>query len=202
MRARSVVSVVLCLGLVAVLGPAAEAHLAGTIRGIHYSSIKCIDEVSGVPGTALGDDPSKPAFVVCTVHATEIEILCQNSQGHTVAKSAGINVTVEAENQIDDGEITDKKKGIATVEATVSDDPFLDAEFCTSQTWIPIQVLVTAFDVTVSVKQCTDSNCLGTIITASEEKQSCVKPAGTSVEHLPLPGDAYDCDPVSKLHLK
>jgi len=195
-------SVLLGLGLVAALVPAAEAHLAGTIKGIHYASIKCIDEVSGVPGTALGDDPSKPAFMVCTVQATEIEILCQNSQGHTVARSAAINVTVEASNQIDDGDITNKKKGIALVEATVSDDPFLDPQFCTSSTWIPIAVLVTEFDVTVSVKQCTDSNCLGTIITASEEKQSCVKPLGTSVENLPDLGEPYECVPVSKLHLK
>lgn len=193
--------VVLGLGLVAALKPEAEAHLAGTIKGIHYSSFLCIDEVSGVPGSALGADPSKPAFVVCTVLGKQIEILCQNSQGHEVANSAAINITVEASNQINEGDIFDKKKGIAHEEITVSDEPFLDPQFCTSPTWIPIQVLVTDIQVTVNVKQCTDSTC-GTIVTTSTEVQDCLIPSEFGVENLPPDGTPYNCEQVLKAHLK
>jgi len=191
---------VLALGLVGALRPEAEGHLAGTIGRIHYSSIGCGTEVSGVPGTALGDDPKKPAFVECVVQVTQIEILCQNSQGNTVANSAGINIELGASLPIDDDNIVNKKKGIASVTPIVSDDPLLDPQFCTSHTWIPIEVLATDITVTVLVKQCTDSSC-GTTITTSSDKKDCVIPPGFTVENLPPIGTAYECVNGPKLHL-
>jgi hypothetical protein len=202
MLKRAVIIVVLGLGLVAALGPEASAHLAGTIKGIHYSSILCIDEVSGVPGTALGEDPSRPAFVRCTVLGTRVEILCQNPAGHDVQPGeAATQVTVAAESQIEDENIINKKKGVALKEVTVGDEPFLDPQFCVNPNWIPIEVLVTDARVTVDVLQCTDSTC-STIVTTSTEVQDCTIPAGFSIENLPPVGTAYECAPVSKQHLK
>ena len=200
MLARVVMTAVLALGLVGALRPEAEAHLAGTIGKIHYSSVTCINTVTGVPGSALGDDPKKPAFLECNLLVTHIEILCLNSQGHPVSSQAGINVTIGATSNIDDGSITNKKKGIATVETTIETEPFLDPEFCTSHTWVPQAVLVTEFEVEVLVKQCTNSTCAGTI-TTSKENQHCVIPPGFTVENLPPVGTEYQCVPGPKLHL-
>jgi len=198
---KSAVAIVLvCLTLVA-LAPVVEAHLAGTINGIHYFSILCVDEISGIPGTALGSDPSKPASVVCRVHATRIEILCLNSQGHAVARAAAVNITVSATSPIDDADITDKKKGTAVKELEVSDVPFLDSEFCTSATWQPVAVLVTNHQVTVEVNQCTDSSC-GTVVTTSREIQDCEIPSEFTVENLPPKGTLYICVPVLREHLR
>jgi hypothetical protein len=202
MLRRAVVVVVLGLGLIAALMPEAEAHLAGTIKGIHYSSFECIDEVKGVPGTALGDDPTLPARVQCTVEGKRVEILCQNPQGHDVRPgAAATQITVQASDQLDDSDITNKKKGIATVNIVVSDDPFLDSQFCVNPLWIPIAVLVTDIRVTVDVFQCTTSTCESEVKT-STEVQDCVIPPGFSVVNLPPPGTEYDCVPVSKQHLK
>jgi hypothetical protein len=200
MRGRSVVAVMLCLGLVAALGPAAEAHLAGTIRGIHYRSIECVDDISGVPGTALGTDPTKPATVTCSALGKRIEILCQNPAGNNVSGNSATQITVSTTDQINHQDITNKKKGIAEKILHISDEPFLDSRFCVNPNWTPINVLVTDVLITVEVKQCTDSSCLTEIIT-SKEVQACVIPEGYSVENLPPPGTEYICESVSKRHL-
>jgi hypothetical protein len=118
-----------------------------------------------------------------------VEILCRNPAGHDVHPGqSATQVTLVAQDQIDQGDITDKKKGKAHVEVLVRDDPLLNPEFCVSPNWIPIDVLIREMTAHINTYGCDGPaenpfSVLGQL--ASTVEADCVLPAQFNFDNYP-----------------
>jgi hypothetical protein len=188
----------ICLGLP--LGTVSEAHYQGYIAGVHVSSVSCILGLKAVPNPA-----THPAAVQCVVATALVELLCKNPAGHEVRPGqAATQVILVAQDQIDQGNITDKKKGKAEVEVRVPDDPLLNPAFCVNPNWIPIEVLIRELTAQINVYECigpAEDACsvLGTL--ASTVEADCTLSAEFDFDNLPPPGTPYECAVGAFVHV-
>ncbi len=174
---------------VVLLGPEAKAHYY-TSSGFFIHSVLC-----GVNITSLPNPEQHPAKAVCTVVASFVESLCQNPAGQEVFGEAATQLTGVSQEQLDAGNVTDKKKGTGHVDVVISDD-FLLARpdlLCVNPNWSVVDTLVRSLRAKVEIFTCTDESCSESSL-ATRFETDCTLPSQYSLEDNPPPqGTAYVC---------
>lgn len=186
------------ISLAAILGTEAKAHYVPTLSGWGWHSVQCNVDLKGVPNPS-----TKPAVVECVVSTALVEILCQNPAGHDVQPGQpAIQMTLIAQHQIEDKNITDKKKGKAHVEVLVPDDSLLKSEFCVNPNWIPIDVLIREMTAQINTYECVGpagAPC-SVLRRASIVQAECALPAEFNFGNLPPVGTPYECTDKVTVH--
>jgi hypothetical protein len=98
-----------------------------------WSSITAVIDLSRVP-----NPDAKPSIVTLNGSLDFIEVICTNPVDHNVAPGNAGRRLVAAANAIDNGEITDKVRGLATVEITFGTEELAaaeDAATCVNPKW-------------------------------------------------------------------
>jgi hypothetical protein len=172
----------------------AEAHYIPTLSGWAWHSVECIVDLKSVPSPT-----THPALTECVVNTALVEVLCRNPASHEVAPGRSARrVTLVTQEQLEEGNITNKKKGLAHVEVTVSDEPLLNPEFCVNRNWIPIDVLIREMAAEINTYECTGpagNECGdGFLNLASTVTANCVLPAEINFDDYPdnLPPEGTD----------
>ncbi len=197
--------------LVAVAAAQAEAHyhfVSGKWIYIKHSPsiVLCESNLGGV-----ANPTTNPAKVECEVTVTLLDALCRNHGGNLAPGQIPREVVVIGQAQITPGDITNKKKGLATVNIEVlqgcavnpaPDDPCLlgvtAAEACPNENWELIDVIVRAGATVQKSLKCTDDTCT-TLILAGELRQDCVLPPEVDFETV-TDGTPYTCTLISNVH--
>lgn len=194
------------LGVGVVVALDSPAHLAGTKyigsppTPIHYKSLLCNLFIKSVPSPDV-----KPSQFQCTATVHLVQVLCLNPSGHETKGEAATQVAIVATSEINNGDITDKKKGIAFKELDIPDDPLLDPEFCVNPNWTPIKALAVELTAELEVAECTgpDSDPCSVTVPTWIETHDCVLPPGFDIQdNPPPPGTPATCFLISKEHLK
>lgn len=189
---------VLVLSMATMSVSPAEAHYLRTSTGyVFWHSTKCDLTLKSVP-----DPDSNPAQFECFVTVTLVDSLCENPQNRNVAPGqAATQTSIVATEQFTPEDITDKKKGLAHVEAVIPDDPLLKNEFCVNPNWHITDVLIREATVQYNVYQCSDTSCTTKVLHSSSES-SCSLPAQFDFTNPPVPGDGYECTENFFAHFK
>lgn len=193
------------LGLVAMVGDEAEAHLAGTtkIGGylVHVSSLGCGITVGGVP-----NPDQNPSALVCTATITSVEFLCINPANQQVSPGRSARrIVIIGTDEFADQNI-EKKKGTGTAEAHLDTDFLVTNQDCVNPNWavVPESVVVLEAQVQYETVECATSECLSWVV-AYREKRDCTLPPGFGIdpgEEFPAANTAYNCPLISREHIK
>ena len=202
---KRVLMVGLCgVGLVTVLGSEAEAHLAGYVKiggtWKHVLSLLCALDIKGVP-----NPETNLSEVQCTATVTQAVVLCLNPSGNNVIPGeAGTQTVLVGQDQINQDDITDKKKGIAHKEIHISTDELLDPEFCVNSNWIPIAAIVIELTGKIEIFECQgpDSDPCSVKVLTYTELQDCVLPPEFGADNPPPEGTPYECVLTLQDHVK
>ena len=199
---------ILGASLLTTFGSKAEAHLEGyqVINGYvrHVASFDC-----GITIKKVSNLTQHPAVFECAATITEVETLCRNPATQDVAPGkAATQVTIIAQNDLQEGDITDKKRGRAEKAVTIDEDPVFGvgqrgSEFCVNPNWFLHDVLVTAVKVVLTTYECTgpDDDPCSQKIPAYVEELACTLPSEFNITNPPPPNTDYDCDLISKEHV-
>lgn len=177
----------------------ASAHYTIVAGKLFYHSLQCDAVLKSVP-----NPDAHPGEVECAASTSLIEVLCQNPAGSDVLPGqSATQVVIVGEDQIDQDDITDKKKGKANVSVVLPDDSLLKPEFCVNPNWDPIDVIVRATSATFKAYKCEgpdEDPCSEKILTSTLET-NCVLPAGYDFDNLPPLGTPYECSEPVIVHV-
>ena len=201
---------VLAVGLFAMRGSEAKAHLAGTQfvpTYRHISSYDCTGTFGQVPNLE-----QHPAFFECSAVVRAFEVVCKNPKGKIVTPgipSGPRTVTQFAEDFIteDDQSLEDKTRGRAKKTLTLPDTVLQAGNaICAdrNRNWTAAAELVLAADVWLRTFDCTDPDdeTCADRVRASEALLHCTLPAGYSIlpNNLPATPLDYDCTLLAERH--
>ena len=207
MLKKTVVIGAIAVGFVAMRGDEASAHLSGyqVINGFlrHVASFDCGITIRQIPGLN-----AHPAEFRCEATVTEAQLLCLNPAGNLISPGKpGLRALFVGETAINEGDITDKKKGRAAPQVRIEDDaetsPLMNPENCVNPNWTPFAVLSTKVEAVLTTADCTgsDADPCATSVAAYRERISCSLPPEFSVTNMPPAGTAYNCVVTSQEHL-
>ena len=180
------------------LGEQVEAHYLRVSAGYTiWHSTKCDLVLKAVP-----NPDANPAQFECLVTVTLVDTLCQNPTNHNVNPGqAATQTSIVSTEQITPSDITDKKKGIASVDAVIPDGPLLNNEFCVNPNWNIVDVLIREATVQYNVWQCVDTSCVSRVLHTSSEFE-CTLPAQFNFSNPPLLETPYQCTENFSVHSK
>lgn len=194
------------LGVGVVVALDSPAHLAGTKyvgnppTPVHFATVRCNLFIKSVPNPDV-----KPSQFQCTATVHLVQVLCLNPSGHKVKGEAATQIAIVGKSEINQGDITDKQKGIAFKEVFISDEPLLNPEFCVNPNWTPIEALAFELTAELEVSECTGPDpdpCSVTVPTWLETHDCVLPPEFDIQDNSPPPGTPYTCTLSSKEHLK
>jgi hypothetical protein len=208
MIARTLGIGLLAIGAVLLLGSMAEAHYIQIGGRLIYHSAQCGVDLKGV-----ANPTTQPAKTECELTVSFLDVLCRNNGGELAPGQIPRIIILTGEENVAPGDVTDKKKGIATVNITVvpacgadpaPDDPCLagvtSADACPNENWDLVAVIVREARMVERAFKCTDETCTTSIL-ASESQRDCVLPAAVNFDTVPPPeGIPYTCTLLSNEH--
>jgi len=156
--------------------------------------------LQGIPNPA-----TRPSKVVWTLTTESYDCVCYNNGGNFASEVVSVegSETLSAVTPINESQLTNKKKGIATVPGRISTDalcqPFDDdtqtGVVCQNSNWTvdPTKALIQSFDAT-SKAYLLNKDGVTWDLQNTEEYSNCTLPAGYSPLNPPPSGTNYVCE--------
>jgi hypothetical protein len=123
-----------------------------------FSSVRGFIDLSKVP-----PPQSKPSVVVATATLNQVQIACKNPANNGISPGKSFTSELTSFNSLDSGDITDRKRGKATVLVAFSLDEFEDDANCQNPNWHKItnSAMVLSFSADLEWFACTGEDLNG-----------------------------------------